>query len=361
MQDPDAAVARFNLIGIADLHGLHRALDRSRAKLRLYFPDAAVPRGSGVLAETVGLALRWRVDGRWHALPCPRSGTPGWAHPEAAAGPGPAGLVDRIVYRLTVRNAHAEARGTTSVIDLETDIAVLNDRGTWPDDGLLVTAEAAAQLHECTAFLSRACFSADLGAEHDTVETQNDRFVDSHRQAVALLTAGPVAAATITVHRRVQRLVAPALPAGHTASISVKADGETEVRVEPDAQAAAFESRPPDELIAVLAREGAEWTAQGVNADYRASGATAADAKGRFMQGLADLARWQKAEGAVSCTREPRSERWSGMIAAAGGTGHVRVEHVDSCGYEPLTYTAVTWIVIDENASDRPAGGDAAG
>ena len=247
------------------------------------------------------------------------------------------------------------------MIDIETDIAVLDDHATWPDDGLLVTAEAAAHVHECTAFLSRACFSADLGAEHDTIHTQHERFVDSHRQAVVLLTAGPVAAATITAHCRVQRLVAPAVPAGHTASISVKADGETKVRIEPDGEAAAFESRPPDELIAVLTREGAEWTAQGVNADYRASGTTAADARRRFMRGLADLARTQKAEGALSCTRQPRSEKWSGMIAAAGRTGHVRVDQVDACRYEPLTYTAVTWIVIGEEASDRPAGGDAAG
>ena len=89
VDDADVALARFNLIGIADLHGLWRAMRHSSPALRLYQPNAATARGAGLRARTVGLALRWRVNGNWHALPCPRSGTPGPAIPTRPPGRDP--------------------------------------------------------------------------------------------------------------------------------------------------------------------------------------------------------------------------------------------------------------------------------
>ena len=236
VDDTGATLARFNLIGIADLQGLYRAMTRSSAQLRLYQPNASDARDTGLLGWTAGLALRWRVDGKWYALPCPRTGTPGWAHPDATAGPGPAGLAERIVYRLRVRRTDAEGLEKTTAFDLDTDIAVLADRSRWPDGGLLVTADAGGRIDECAAFLAAACFLPVLGPEHDSLETQHERFVDAHREAVARLTSGAVAASAITAERLARRVIAPAIPAGHTATVRVGSDGDTRVHIAPDAE-----------------------------------------------------------------------------------------------------------------------------
>lgn len=238
LDDADAVLNRFNLVSTADLQGLHRALGRPGVATRLYQPGSSTPRGGTALAETSGLALRWRVAGAWHALPCPRSGTPGWAHPEATEGPGPEGLVDEIVYRLTVRRRHEAGARTTSVIDLGTDIAVVDDRSTWPSGRLLVTAQAAGREDECAAFLAAACFAADLGPQNDSLETQHRRFIEHHRHAVTELTAGPVEAARSSVEALARRWIAPAVPAGHRAAVSISGSGAIAADVEPVEQEA---------------------------------------------------------------------------------------------------------------------------
>ena len=144
-----------------------------------------------------------------------------------------------------MRRTDPQEHEETSVFDLDTDIAVLNDRSRWPGGALLVTADTAARVDECAAFLAEACFSPVLGPEHDTLETQHERFLDAHREAVAALTAGPVAAAALTAEYRARRVIAPAIPAGHRATITIARDGRTEVRMEPDGEPAPARERPP--------------------------------------------------------------------------------------------------------------------
>ena len=183
---------------LADLHALARAARRARIDATL-FETHAEHEGKAwydQLPRITEIAVQWRTDGRWRNQRCHM--------PPATRIDGCRPEVLRI--ELTVPE---QGQKLPKWLFLPTDIAVANGDEQWPENGILLAADADLSPEELADFLADACHTpAEPSPETDSRRRQREEFTDRHFAFACRLLLPPGEAAKRTLAHLAQRHLA---------------------------------------------------------------------------------------------------------------------------------------------------------
>ena len=251
--DPANAVFELWMARPADLQGLARATAQGRGKrLVLHYPATAKERDDEAfyahyrrLRRATRLQLRWKDGDGWRHANCPRDRDGDGAPVDRDGRPISGGQVEQLTYVVTLTRGGNE-RSATEEWNLPADIAVIDDRTTWPGTGLLVSAEhppvGAGNAADAARFVARASMATGIDRAED-YDRYRELFVEHHCEAISRLSLEPGEADRRALARTMERAAARILGRGVDAEIRIDATGQATAHVSAAGESAAGRGR----------------------------------------------------------------------------------------------------------------------